>query len=264
MKIIQVDAFTDVPFRGNPAAVCVLTKPREVVWMQHIAREMNLPETAFVIPQAGAASLRWFTPTTEVDLCGHATLATAHVLWELGLLQSDEIAQFDTLSGRLTARRDGRWIELDFPSEPSAPATTPRGFGRAFEATLVNVEKNRMDYVIELESEAAVRSLKPDLSMLSSIAARGFIVTARATTEGADFISRAFFPSLGIDEDPVTGSAHCCLSPYWASRLGKDELVGYQASSRGGYVVTKLMGDRVLLRGQAVTIFRGEISTEAM
>ena len=258
-KITQVDAFTDKPFAGNPAAVCVLPEPRDESWMRNVAREMNLSETAFLIKQNDGYSLRWFTPEVEIALCGHATLASAHVLWEEGFLKPGEKARFHTKSGLLTADRRGEWIEMDFPAVLESPADTPGGLGAALGATLKYVGRNKFDYLAELDSEETVRKLAPDFSTLRKLGARGIIVTARATAAGFDFVSRFFAPGSGIDEDPATGSSHCCLGPYWAKKLGKTEFVAYQASARGCVVRVRLEGDRVKLGGQAVTVLRGEL-----
>jgi PhzF family phenazine biosynthesis protein len=258
-RITQVDAFTDKPFAGNPAAVCVLPAPREESWMRNVAREMNLSETAFLVKQADGYGLRWFTPTVEIRLCGHATLASAHVLWEEGFLKPDQQARFQTLSGTLTADRRGDWIELDFPAVIEEPAAAPEGLSVALGAKMTYVGKNKFDYLVEVATEEEVRKLEPDFSALRVLGARGIMVTARATTAGFDFVSRFFAPGSGIDEDPVTGSAHCCLGPYWARKLGKSEFVAYQASPRGGVVRVGVRGDRIKLGGQAVTVLRGEL-----
>lgn len=260
LRIFQVDAFTDKPFAGNPAAVCVLPEPRDARWMQDVAKEMNLSETAFLHREGDVYNLRWFTPAVEVDLCGHATLASAHVLWEAGYLNPDQPARFSTRSGLLTAERKGEWIELDFPPEREERVTAPSDLGRALGVTPTYVGKNRFDYLVEVDSEETVRSLKPDFALLGEIPARGFIVTSLATTQGFDFVSRFFAPRAGINEDPVTGSAHCCLGPFWGTRLNKNEFVAYQASARGGVVHVRLSGDRVGLGGQAVTVLRGELA----
>jgi predicted PhzF superfamily epimerase YddE/YHI9 len=257
--ITQVDSFTDQPFRGNPAAVCILAEPRDERWMQQVALEMNLSETAFLHREADGFRLRWFTPTVEVDLCGHATLASAHVLWEAGHLKPDEPARFHTRSGLLTARRQGTWIEMDFPATPAESVAVPAGLAAALTATPRFVGKNRFDYLVELESEAILRSLRPDFRVLADITPRGVIVTSRSSSTDQDFVSRFFAPAAGIDEDPVTGSAHCCLGPYWQERLGKSELRAYQASPRGGVVRVRVARPRVFLSGQAVTVLRGEL-----
>lgn len=258
-RIVQVDAFTDTAFRGNPAAVLVLAEPADPAWMQNVAAEMNLSETAFLHAQAGGFNLRWFTPVAEVDLCGHATLASAHVLWEDGHLPPTTEARFHTLSGPLTVRRTDRGMEMDFPAEPPQPIAPPPGLLDALGAEARYVGRNRLDFLLELDSEEAVRALAPDHAALARISSRGVIATARSSRPEHDFVSRCFFPAVGIPEDPVTGSAHCCLGPFWAERLGRDTLTGYQASRRGGTVGVRVAGDRVMLAGQAVTILRGEL-----
>jgi len=257
LDLYQVDAFTDRPFAGNPAAVCFLPGPAEPRWMQDVAREMNLSETAFLHPEDGGYRLRWFTPAVEVELCGHATLASAHVLWETGRLGAGETARFQTLSGLLTAERSGDWIELDFPARTAEPVEPPAGLLEALGAHPVFLGKSRYDYFLELPDEDAVRACAPDFQALRSLPVRGIIVTARGTSNPFDFISRFFAPGAGVDEDPVTGSAHCTLAPYWTSRLGKDELLAYQASARGGVVRVRVAGERVRLGGQAVTVLQG-------
>jgi PhzF family phenazine biosynthesis protein len=258
--IVQVDAFTDRPFAGNPAAVCILPAARDEAWMQDVAREMNLSETAFLHPRGGEWDLRWFTPACEVDLCGHATLAAAHLLWEDGRLPADAEARFHTRSGLLTARRDGAWISMNFPAKPEEETAASPELARALGIAPVYVGRSHFDCLVEVESEEAVRELRPDFGLLRGVAARGIIVTSRSETPGVDFVSRFFAPRVGVDEDPVTGSAHCCLAPYWAKKLGRAELVGFQASARGGTVRVRADGDRVHLGGQAVTVMRGELS----
>ena len=259
---MQVDAFAREVFEGNPAAVCLLPEPVEDAWMRNVAREMNLSETAFLLRQSpGAYGLRWFTPAMEVDLCGHATLASAHVLWEAGLEPGDAGVRFETRSGVLRAARHADWIELDFPAEPAEPADPPRGLVEALRVEPRHVGRNRFDYLVEVGSEAVLRGVAPDLAALRRIGGRGVIVTSPAAGETFDFVSRFFAPAAGIDEDPVTGSAHCCLGPYWRSRLGRNPLTGYQASGRGGVVRVRVAGDRVQLGGQAVTVFRTTLTT---
>jgi PhzF family phenazine biosynthesis protein len=260
LPLFQVDAFTDKPFAGNPAAVCILSEPRDARWMQSVAQEMNLSETAFVLREGDGFNLRWFTPTIEVDLCGHATLASAHILWEAGHLKPDQQARFSTRSGRLTADRKGQWIEMDFPAEPANPATAPPDLVKALGVPSKYVAKNRLDYLVEVDSEQTLRKLRPDFTLLAKVMARGFIVTSRAALSGYDFVSRFFAPGAGINEDPVTGSAHCCLGPFWSIRLGKTEFVAYQASARGGALRVRVSGQRVHLGGQAVTVLRGELT----
>ena len=258
-EIFQVDAFTNQPFAGNPAAVCILPQLSEDRWMQNVASEMNLSETAFLSKQADGFNLRWFTPVKEVDLCGHATLASAYVLWETGYLQLDEEARFHTRSGLLTAKRKGEWIELNFPAIVPIPADPSPELIQALGTTPKYVGKNQMDYLLELDSEETLRNLKPDFSLLKTLSVRGVIVTSKATSSSYDFVSRFFAPSVGIDEDPVTGSAHCCLGPFWRDRTGKDDFIAYQASARGGTIKVSCHGDRVLLSGQAVLVLRGEL-----
>ncbi len=259
--ITQVDAFTTTPFAGNPAAVCVLLEAQDDRWMQDVAQEMNLSETAFLLPQAEGFSLRWFTPTVEVDLCGHATLASAHVLWEAGYLKLDEPARFHTRSGLLTAQCQGDWIELNFPAaETELVGSAPSELEQALGTPLKTIGHNWLGYLVEVESEAIVHTLYPNFALLASLPiGHGVIVTSRAQSPDYEIVSRFFAPKIGIDEDPVTGSAHCCLGPFWRDRLQTDSFVAYQASRRGGIVRVRCEGDRVYLSGQAVTVMRGEL-----
>ena len=269
MRIIQVDAFTTEPYRGNPACVCLLDQEMPTAWMQSLAAEMNLSETAFVRPAAVGLNLRWFTPRSEVRLCGHATLATAHVLWEQGLLTENEVAAFNTKSGLLTAKKVGDWIEMDFPIKPVQPREPHPGLNAALgaepEATLaaesITVGKS---FLLAYDSARTVRDMAPDWAALAATEVPAVIVTAPADEPGHDFVSRFFAPLLGINEDPVTGSAHCYLAPYWAGRLGRDDLVGLQVSSRTGVVRCRPAGERVLLQGQAVTVFVGEMTAQSL
>ncbi|MBZ5554354.1 MAG: PhzF family phenazine biosynthesis protein [Acidobacteriia bacterium] len=260
IRIVQVDAFTDKPFAGNPAAVCVLSQRRDDRWLQDVAREMNLSETSFLWKREDGYDLRWFTPAAEVDLCGHATVAGAHVLWEDGHLPQGVQARFHTRSGLLTADRVGEWIELDFPAKAEEPAETPPGLQEALGVVPKYVGRNQFDYLVELGSEAAVRGLKPNFTQLGTLPVRGVIVTTRSESHQFDFVSRFFAPAVGINEDPVTGSAHCCLGPFWSNRLKKKEMLAYQASARGGVIRVRVDGDRVHLGGQAVTVLRGELA----
>lgn len=260
LHITQVDSFTNRPFAGNPAGVCILPKAADEEWMLKVASEMNLAETAFLVPRGDGYDLRWFTPTVEVDLCGHATLASAHVLWEDGHLKPNAQARFHTKSGLLTADRRDPWIELDFPATPAAPADAPPGLSEALGAKPRFVGRSKFDYLVELEDEATVRRLDPDLGAIARVKARGVIVTSRADAGKYDFVSRFFAPQSGVPEDPVTGSAHCALAPYWSAKLGKKELMAFQASARGGELRLRLAGDRVRLGGQAVTVLRGELT----
>lgn len=266
VPIVQVDAFTNEPFRGNPAAVCVLDQPREAAWMQAVAAEMNLSETAFLVPEKDGFNLRWFTPAVEVRICGHATLASAHALWEMGAAPaaSGEL-RFYTKSGMLTAYRKDDGIELDFPAYTTEPIELSDEVSTAFPArpkNAVAVKDDAMGHrtlLLELESADAVRSLEPRLAPLRRPDAPGVIITARSDASEWDCVSRCFFACAGIDEDPATGSAHCVIGPYWGSRLGKDELVGYQASRRGAVIGMRMEGARVRLRGRAVTVLRGTL-----
>lgn len=262
IPIYQVDAFTHRTFSGNPAAVCLLSAEAGEAWMQAVAKEMNLSETAFLVEKGDDYRLRWFTPTVEVDLCGHATLASAHVLWSERGLSPDRSIRFHTRSGVLTAIRTGDRIELDFPPDPPSAAEAPPGLLEALNVSARYVGRGRSDYIVEVDSEEQVCSLTPDFARLARVEARGVMVTARPSRPGYDFVSRFFGPRDGINEDPVTGSAHCCLGPYWAERLGKTEMVGYQASARGGVVRTRIVGDRVILAGKAVTVLRGVLTDE--
>jgi PhzF family phenazine biosynthesis protein len=261
LRLLQVDAFTAEPFRGKPAADCLLDRERDAAWMQDVAAEMNLSETAFLLRRDDGFSLRWFTPAVEVALCGHATLASAHALWEEQLLGPSDVARFHTKSGLLTAERKGEWIELDFPATREERSEAPEGLLSSLGVTeAVYVGRNKFDYLVEVASEELVRGLNPDHAGLRRIPVRGVIVTSRASMPDADFVSRFFAPGSGVDEDPVTGSAHCCLTPYWSARLGREEMTGYQASRRGGFVRVRLAGERVKLGGRAVTVFRGELA----
>ncbi len=263
MKIYQVDTFTSKPYRGNPAGVCILQEPQEEEWMLNVAGEMNVSETAFLHPHGDGFNLRWFTPQVEVDLCGHATLASAHILWETERLRSDQEAIFYTRSGTLTAQRNGEWIEMDFPSKTTEPFSPPNNLLDALGVDAVPnyTGKTHFDYLIEVEKEDMVYGLQPDFSSLSKVNTRGVIVTARSVDSEYDFISRFFAPGVGINEDPVTGSAHCSLGPYWSELLGKEDLIGFQASPRGGVVRVRAgkTGNRVTLGGQAVTVLEGGI-----
>jgi PhzF family phenazine biosynthesis protein len=259
IPLVQVDAFTDRPFGGNPAAVCLLPRPTPAAWMQAVAREMNRSETAFLQRRDDGFGLRWFTPAVEVDLCGHATLASAHALWEMGEVAAGAPIRFHTRSGLLTAApRDG-WIELDFPAKREEAAEAPAALLEALGVAAKYVGRNRFDYLVEVDTEATVRAVRPDFARLATLPVRGVIVTAASADPAYDFVSRFFAPGSGIDEDPVTGSAHCCLAPFWAERLGTTRFRARQVSARGGVLRVTLAGDRVLLAGQAVTVLRGEL-----
>jgi PhzF family phenazine biosynthesis protein len=257
VSIVQVDAFTAKPFAGNPAAVCILAAASNEEWMRDVAREMNLSETAFLHPENGGYRLRWLTPAIEVDLCGHATLASAHVLWEDGHIPADAEARFHTRSGLLTCRQRGGWIEMNFPAKRAEPAEAPPQLADALGAELLYVGRNQFDYLVEVADEAALRALNPNHHLLRQLPVRGVIVTACGSDY--DFVSRFFAPGSGIDEDPVTGSAHSALAPFWSNRLGKAEMIGFQASARGGVVKVRVDGERVYMSGQAVTVMRGDL-----
>ena len=254
-----VDAFTGTPFRGNTAAVCILEKAVDAGWMQQVATEMNHPETAFLLAIPNGWNLRWFTPFQEVDLCGHATLAAAFVLWESGKVKPDLPISFDTLSGTLVARNEDTWITLDFPAEPFTAAGQVPGLSTALGVEPVFTGRNRFDILAELSSADDVCSLDPDMGAIAALPTRGVIVTAVSDLPQYDFVSRFFAPSIGVAEDPVTGSAHCCLGPYWGEKLKKTSLVGFQCSARGGLVHVTLNGDRVILGGHAVHVFSGKL-----
>ncbi|MFE4106895.1 PhzF family phenazine biosynthesis protein [Almyronema epifaneia] len=260
LTVSQVDAFTAQPFAGNPAAVCVLAEAASDRWMQAIAAEMNLSETAFLVPQADGYDLRWFTPAVEVDLCGHATLASAHVLWDEGHLAPDQTARFHTRSGLLTATYENGWITLNFPTQPvEAIASDPDLLKALRGADLKFIGKSSTNYLVELASEQHVRLLQPDFALMQLLPRQGVIVTSQGEAATVDFVSRYFAPAAGINEDPVTGSAHCSLAPYWQQILGKDEFLAHQVSKRGGVLQVKSRGDRVEISGQAVTVMRGEL-----
>lgn len=266
MRFFHVDAFTDAPFGGNPAAVCLLDGPAGLSWMQQVAGEVNLPMTAFVERRTGGYGVRWFTAAAaEVVLCGHATLASAHVLVEAGLARRDEAIHFDSASGPLVARRDGDLITLDFPARPAFPEPAPPGLLAALGVTRPAwTGRAPEDFLVVLDSEDEVTGLEPDLAGLAVVATHGAIVTAPASRPGADFVSRFFAPAIGVPEDPVTGSAHCTLAQYWGERLERRALTGYQASARGGTVRVRWDGDRVTLAGHAVTVFSGTLAAAAL
>jgi len=258
----QVDSSTDRAFTGNPAGVCLLDAAADEIWMQNVAAEMNLAETAFLYPGSDVHNLRWFSPTVEVDLCGHATLAAAHVLWQTGRLAEHEPARFHTKSGLLTCTRRNGWIEMDFPATPATPVDSPPAdlLPALGLAPGTAVARSRFDFLVELPSEQQVRAMQPDFARLARVPARGVIVTARSADPQFDFVSRFFAPQTGINEDPVTGSSHCCLGPWWRDRLGKSQLLARQVSRRGGVIsVTVVSNDRTLLAGQAVTVLRGQL-----
>lgn len=286
-RLFHVDAFTDVPFAGNPAAVCLLDPPaaggpvgepaareeapgaasdvtagwsRSATWMQQVAREMNVSETAFVVPAPDGFRLRWFTPLVEVDLCGHATLAAAHVLQQTGVLPPGGTARFHTRSGLLSAALQRDRIDLDFPATPVAPIDAPPGYEAALGITEPRaVLQAGPRHIIQLRSPGEVAAVTPDFNALRGLPGRGVAVTAQGDGRPYDFVSRYFAPWVGVDEDPVTGSVHCALAVFWAGRLHKREMLARQASRRGGELRLRLRGDRVSLGGRAVTVATGEV-----
>jgi len=259
-RLLQIDAFAEGPFTGNPAAVVLLEKSSEERWMQRVASEMNLSETAFLFPRGEGWAIRWFTPTTEVALCGHATLASFHALREEG--EAGDSVTFESASGPLSARAVGDRLELDFPATPPEPCDEPDGLLDALGlADATYIGRSRHDVVVEVGERQELVDLHPDFRALSAVEARGVIVTATGDEggEGLDFVSRFFAPRAGVDEDPVTGSAHCALAPYWTAKLGSRPLQARQLSTRSGRLEVELQGDRVALRGRAVTVLRGEL-----
>ena len=255
--IFQVDAFTDTPFSGNPAAVCLLEREQDDRWLQNVAAEMNLSETAYLLPTEDGMQLRWFTPAMEVDLCGHATLSAAHILWEEQLISPDEDIRFHTESGLLTASRKNDLIELDFPN--AAPGDCPPcpELAEALGVAVQHLCRNKYDYLVEVDGANTLRTMQPDFMKLAAVDIRGVIVTCRSESPEFDFLSRYFAPHAGINEDPVTGSAHCCSGPYWQDKLGKNEMIAFQTSKRGGVVHVRVESERVYLGGKAVTTLRG-------
>ena len=267
LTLLQIDAFAKRPYSGNPAAVCLLDDERDAQWMQAVAGEMNLSETAFVRPVRDGFDLRWFTPTVEVDLCGHATLAAAHTLWSEGRVAEDAEIRFQTRSGVLMAARNGDLIELDFPATRPVPAGLDeaqiRNLGDLLGVVPGEVGRSAFDLLVVVEPDSDVRAARPDFRRLAELDCRGVIVTSASEDGRFDFVSRFFAPGAGVDEDPVTGSAHCCLGPYWGERLGKSEMTAFQASSRGGVVRVRVSGERVFLGGHAVTVMRGTLTQAA-
>ncbi len=260
LRYFVVDAFTNQTFAGNPAAVVPLERWADDQWLQNVAMEMNLAETAFLVPNVAGYDLRWFTPRIEVDLCGHATLASAIALTHLNKFPDESDIAFSTRSGVLRAERKGSWYQLDFPIQPEDASESPAGLEESLGVTPRYVGRNKFDYLLEVESEGVLRAIAPDFKRLAMIQCRGVIVTARSDDSHFDFVSRFFAPSVGVDEDPVTGSAHCCLADFWSKRLSKTKMIGYQASARGGTVQVEVQGERVLLGGEGVIFAEGELT----
>jgi PhzF family phenazine biosynthesis protein len=273
VTVLQIDSFADKPFTGNPAAVCLMDEPAPDEWLQNVAMEMNLSETAFVwkdLTSENGFKIRWMTPLVEVDLCGHATLAACHALWQTGMLSESKEAVFQSRSGELRGRKAHETIWLDFPAAPQTPTDAPEGMIEALGVDPIHVGRNDWDFLVVVESESEVLNAKPDFTKLAMVDSRGVILTAKSdpnlrSTSEYDFVSRGFFPATGIDEDPVTGSAHCCLAPYWSTQFAAEQgdrrtnLVGFQASKRGGLVQARLVGDRVHLGGSAITVMQGNL-----
>jgi PhzF family phenazine biosynthesis protein len=259
IPLFQIDAFTSEPFKGNPAAVCLLNEEIPDSQMQKIALEMNLSETAFLLEENGGYRLRWFTPVTEVNLCGHATLASAYLLFNKSFMSRDQLIYFYTRSGELQAMMADGWVTLNFPAFEEKPFIETDKVREALGVNPVEVVKSGENVIVELETSDEVRNLNPDFIKLMKIPLHGVAVTARSDVPEYDFISRYFAPWVGIDEDPVTGSAHACLGPYWRKRLKKKKMIAYQASARGGVVKVEIQGNRVLLGGQAILILEGEL-----
>jgi len=259
-RIFQVDAFTTEPFRGNPAGVCLPAGATSEEWLQGIAADMNVSETAFLWKKEHHFAIRYFTPLAEVSLCGHATLSSAHILWQEGIVGTGEAIRFIAKGGDLSARHEGDWICLDFPTLPVRPAETPPGLQAVLGAAPLRVSRlEGQGLLVEFDSEEIVRELQPDFAGIRREGFGMIIVTARAKGGPYDFVSRFFAPDIGIDEDPVTGVAHCSLSPYWSERLGKADLLGHQVSRRGGIVRVRSRGARTEILGRALTVLRGEI-----
>ncbi len=241
--------------------MCILESEKSVDWMQDIANEMNLSETAYLLRQGEDFSLRWFTPEAEVDLCGHATLASAHILWEEQFFKDNEI-RFNTKSGLLTATKEGNWIQMNFPLEVEHESIAPIELAEGLGINYKYIGKNRFDYIVEVADEEAVRNLQPNFNLWKSVKSRGIIVTSKSNRSNIDFVSRCFYPALGVNEDPVTGSAHCCLGPYWQRKLKKNELIAVQLSKREGLLKLNILEGRILILGQAVTTLRGQLLSE--
>ncbi len=259
-EIFQVDAFTDQPYQGNPAGVCILDEPAIYSWMQHVAREMNVSETAFLVKAEEGYEIRYFTPLTEVPICGHATLSSAHILWEQGLVGEDDAIVFHAKAGVLRASNEDSWVCLDFPARPVTPSDSPKGFKEALGTVPKDVYRIEAGgFLAELESDDAIRALRPNFELMRQGDFGGIVATAKSTSPLVDFVSRYFHPEIGINEDPVTGVAHCSLAPFWSEKLGKAELDCYQASARGGFLKVRAKDNRVDILGKAVTVIRGNI-----
>ncbi|MBN6188832.1 PhzF family phenazine biosynthesis protein [Aneurinibacillus sp. BA2021] len=258
MELSIINTFTEQPFRGNPAAVCLLNEEKDDKWMQTVAKEINLPTTAFIHYSHHEFYLRWFTTSTEIPICGHGTMASANFLWEKGLIDKGKTISFQTKSGVLRAQLIDGWIQLQFPAIPEEKINNPELLLTALCVKPIYVGKSKLDYLVEVESEEIVRSLKPNIDILAQLPVRGVIVTSKSKTSEFDFVSRFFSPSQGIIEDYVNGSSHCCLGPYWKNKLNKNEFIAYQASERGGILKVRVLDNEVFLSGQAITLFDGK------
>ncbi len=260
MNLTILNAFTDQAFKGNPAAVCLLSEEKDSGWMQSIAKEMNLPVTAFINRFKNDFYLRWFTPSTEIPICGHGTLASSYYLWEKGFVKKEKPILYHTKSGVLKAQFIDGWVQLEFPSILEEKTIAPDLLLRALGVEPIYVGENKLDYLVEVASENIVRNLKPSIDLIAQLPVRGVIVTSHSNSNEFDFVSRFFSPAQGLSEDYVTGSAHCCLGPYWKSKLQKSDFTAYQASERGGILKVKVIDDKVLLSGKAVTVFEGHLT----
>ena len=260
MEFSIINTFTDQAFRGNPAAVCLLTGEKESSWMQTITKEINIPTTAFICLINGEYHLRWFTPSTEIPICGHGTLASSYFLWEKGFVDKENSITFHTKSGVLKAHLIDGWIQLQFPAIIEENVVAPELLIKALGVKPVYVGKSRLDYLVEVESEEIVRNLKPNIELIAQLPVRGVIVTSHSNSNEFDFVSRFFSPAQGINEDYVNGSSHCCLGPYWKNKLHKTDFIAYQASERGGIIKVKVLDDNIFLSGKSITFFEGKLT----
>ncbi|MFJ7931337.1 PhzF family phenazine biosynthesis protein [Peribacillus sp. NPDC096448] len=260
MELTIINTFTDQPFKGNPAAVCLLTGESDSEWMQRMAKEINMPVTAFIHLHKAEWQLRWFTPSIEIPICGHGTLASSFFLWGKGYVPRDRPIVYQTKSGLLTARFVHGMVQLEFPPLIEQETAVPESLIKALGVVPAYVGQSKWDYLVEVQSEEIVRNMKPDIGSIAQLPIRGVIVTSRSDSGEYDFVSRFFSPAQGLDEDHVTGSAHCCLGPYWKRKLDKSSFIAYQASERGGLLKVEVTEDTVKLSGHAVTIFEGSLN----
>lgn len=260
MELSIINTFTEQAFKGNPAAVCFLSDEKESSWMQTVAKELNLPTTAFIWFINDEYHLRWFTPSVEIPICGHGTLASAYFLWEKRYVDKARSIPFHTKSGVIKAQLIDGWIQLQFPAIIEQNVVAPELLIKALGVEPVYVGKSRLDYLVEVESEEIVRNLKPNIDLIAQLPVRGVIVTSHSNANEFDFVSRFFSPAQGIIEDYVNGSSHCCLGPYWKNKLHKTDFTAYQASERGGIIKIKVLGDEIFLSGKSITIFEGKLT----